>query len=258
MSWASRRQFFYIMIVVLTIALILFGVFYKVIFQAPTCYDKKQNGGEQGVDCGGMCALYCAEQVSSPVVLWSRAFHVIGNNYNLLAYVENQNKRGSVQKADYEFRVYDTNNQLIGTRTGSTFIPPNQRFPIFESRFDVGDSTPRSVTFSFKGNLVWVVKDPVLATLPLRIDRIILGEDTEAPNLSARISNESIYDLPEFDVITILYDSTHNAIAVSKTHKDGLASNTSTTLLFTWPNPFSDTPVKNDVITMINPFSVPF
>jgi hypothetical protein len=258
MSWALRRQIFYIMIVVLTLALILFGMFYKVIFKPASCFDKKQNGGEFGIDCGGACALYCANQVSEPVVLWSRAFPVIGSNYNLLAYVENQNKRGAVRMADYEFKIYDTNNQLIGTRSGTTFIPPNQRFPIFESRFDAGASVPRSVTFSFKGNLVWVVKDPVLATLPLRVDRIILGEDTESPNLSARISNESIYDLPEFDVITILYDSMHNAIAVSKTHKDGLPSNASSTLLFTWPNPFSDTPVKNDVITMINPFSVSF
>jgi hypothetical protein len=176
----------------------------------------------------------------------------------LLAYVENQNKRGAVRMADYEFKVYDMNNQLIGSRTGTTFIPPNQRFAIFESRFDVGKATPRFITFTFTGNLVWLAKDPVLTTLPLRVDRILLGDDTQAPSLSARISNESIYDLPEFDVITILYDSLHNAIAVSKTHKDGLASNTSATLLFTWPTAFSDTPVVKDVLPMINPFSVPF
>lgn len=258
MSWASRRQFFYIMIVVLTIALVLFVMFYKVIFKAPTCYDKKQNGGEVGMDCGGPCSLYCSNQVSNPVVLWSRAFPVVGTNYNLLAYVENQNKRGAVAKADYEFKIYDTKNQLIGTRTGTTFIPPNQRFPIFESRFDAGQSTIRSVTFSFTNQLYWVVKDPVLSTLPLRVDRILLGEDTESPSLSARISNDSIYELPAFDVIAILYDSTHNAIAVSKTHKEGLDSNKSDILLFTWPGAFSDTPVKNDVITMINPFSVSF
>ena len=258
MSWASRRQFSYIMIVVLAIALVLFAMFYKVIFKAPTCFDKKQNGGELGVDCGGACSLYCTEQVSSPVVLWSRSFPVVGSNYNLLAYVENQNKRGAVVKADYEFKVYDTNNQLIGRRTGTTFIPPNQRFAVFESRFDAGSSSPRSVTFSFIGDLVWVVKDPVLATLPLRVDRILLGDDSRAPSLTARISNESIYDLPPFDVITILYDSLHNAIAVSKTHKDGLSSNTSATLIFTWPTAFSDTPVVKDVLPMINPFSVSF
>lgn len=258
MSWASRRQFIYLMIVFFTIGLILFVMFYNVIFQAPSCVDKKQNGGEFGVDCGGPCAMYCKNQVSDPVVLWSRAFPVVGSSYNLLAYVENQNKRGAVAQADYEFRVYDTNNQLIGIRKGTTFIPPNQRFAIFESRFDAGATTPRSVTFSFTGNLVWIVKDPVLTTLPLRVDRVLLGEDTQAPSLTARISNESIYDLPEFDVITILYDSNRNAIAVSKTHKDGLASNTSDVLLFTWPNAFSDTPVVKDVIPMINPFTVSF
>lgn len=259
MSWALRRQLFYILIVLAFVALVLFGMFYKVIFKAPTCFDTKQNGGEVGVDCGGACSLYCKEQVSSPVVLWSRAFPVVGSNYNLLAYVENQNKRGAVAKAEYEFKVYDTNNQLIGSRTGTTFIPPNQRFPIFESRFDVGSAIPRYVTFSFTNELIWQVKDPVLSTLPLRVDRVVLGEDTQAPNLTARISNESIYDLPEFDIVAILYDSMHNAIAVSKTHKDGLKSNTSAPLLFTWPNPFSDTPVAPlTVLPMINPFSISF
>lgn len=259
MSWALRRQLFYILIVLAFVALVLFGMFYKVIFKAPTCFDTKQNGEEVGVDCGGACSLYCKEQVSSPVVLWSRAFPVVGSNYNLLAYVENQNKRGAVAKAEYEFKVYDTNNQLIGRRTGTTFIPPNQRFPIFESRFDVGSAIPRYVTFSFTNELIWQVKDPVLSTLPLRVDRVVLGEDTQAPSLTARISNESIYDLPEFDIVAILYDSMHNAIAVSKTHKDGLKSNTSAPLLFTWPNPFSDTPVAPlTVLPMINPFSVSF
>lgn len=258
MSWAGRRQFTYFSIFALFVGGILFLILYPVFHKAPTCMDGKQNGTEKGVDCGGSCQLYCPFEVSKPIVLWSRAFHVAGTSYNLLAYIENQNKSGAVYQAPYEFRIYDTNNKLIGRREGTTFIPPNQRYAIFESRFDAGTATPRSTTFSFVGDLVWVKKEPVLTTLPLKVDRILIGDDTTSPSLSARLVNESVYNLPEFDVITILYDEMKNAIAVSKTHTSGIESNTSIQITFTWPLPFSATPITKDVLPQINPFTIAF
>jgi len=103
-----------------------------------------------------------------------------------------------------------------------------------------------------------VKKAPQIQTLPIRVDRILMGEDPLAPTLSARIVNDSIYSLPEFDVITILYNASHNAISVSKTHKDGIPSNSTTPVFFTWPTAFSETPVVKDVLVQINPFVFSF
>ncbi len=216
--------------------------------------DQKKNGDEVGVDCGGSCQLFCKEQTAPPYILWSRAFHVTSSNYNLLAYVENQNQNGAVYKADYEFRVYDVDGNFIGRRGGQTFIPPNQRFAIFEPRFDAGTAIPKNVTFSFTSELYWVKKDPFTQRLPIRVEKVVLSGDSSSPVLNARIINESIYDLPEFDVITILYDANANAIAVSKTHLDSLKSNQASPLYFTWPLPFSETPIVKDVLPQINPF----
>jgi len=129
MSWASRRQFKYFSGVVLFMALIIFLILIPVIFRKPTCSDNRQNGAEMGVDCGGSCSLMCDEEILAPVVLWSRAFHVVGNNYNLVAYAENRNKDSGVIKANYEFRIYDANNKLLGRREGSTFIPQTSNLP---------------------------------------------------------------------------------------------------------------------------------
>lgn len=258
MSWAGRRQFTYFTGTMLVVAGLLFLILYPKLYKAPACDDGKKNGQETGVDCGGGCALYCKNEVSNPLILWSRAFPVTGSVYNLLAYVENQNKTASVPDVNYEFRVYDNNGKLIGRREGHTFIPPNQRFAVFEARFDAGTSVPKNTTFEFTGNMNWFKKDPVIQRLPIKIDRITLGENTEAPTLTARINNESIYDLPEFDVIAILYDESKNAIAVSKTHKDKLDSGTTLPILFTWPNAFSGIPVVKEIIHQINPFVVKF
>jgi hypothetical protein len=220
--------------------------------------DGKQNGTETGIDCGGSCSLVCKIDVSDPVVLWSRAFPVVGSNYNLVAFVENRNKNSGVYNASYEFRIYDNNNKLLGRREGNTFIPPNQQFAVFESRFDSGQNQIKSVSFEFLLPLTWVKKAPTLQTLPIRVSSIIFDDNKDTPSLSAIINNDSIYDLPEFDVIAILYDIEHNAINASKTHKDKLLNNNSLPVVFTWPEILSTNPITKDILIQINPFSVSF
>jgi len=258
MSWASKRQFKYLSFFILAVAIIVFLFIYPLIFKKPTCSDGKQNGTETGVDCGGSCSLVCTPDIVEPVILWSRAFPVTGSNYNLVAFVENRNKNSGVVEAPYEFRVYDTNNKLLGRKQGTTFIPPNQQFAIFEPRFNSGESQIKSVSFEFTAPLVWVKKDPTLQTLPFTVSNIIFDDNKDTPGLSAVVKNESIYDLPQFDVIAILYDEEHNAINASKTHKDKLLSGNNTPVMFTWLEELSSTPITKDVLIQINPFSVDF
>lgn len=258
MSWASRRQFKYFSIVMLFVAFVIFLFLIPIIFKKPTCTDGKQNGAELGVDCGGSCALMCENEVSDPVILWSRAFPVTGSTYNLVAYIENRNKNSAIFTTPYEFRVYDTNNKLLGRREGKTFVPPNQQFAIFESRFDAGQSQIKSVSFEFISPFVWIKKEPTLQALPISVSNIILDNNKDTPILSAVVHNDSIYDLPEFDVIAILYDSDNNAINASKTHKDKLLSGRSLPVMFTWPEALTALPITKDVMVLINPFSVSF
>jgi hypothetical protein len=258
MSWASNKQFKYFSIFAIIIGCIIFAIIYPTISKEPTCDDQKKNGEESGVDCGGTCSIMCKEDVIEPVVLWSRAFPVVDNNYNLVAYISNRNKTAGVVNASYEFRIYDTNNKLIGRREGSTFIPPNQEFAVFESRFNKGESQIKNITFQFKQDLIWKKKFPTLQLLPIGVKNIIFDNNKDTPSLSAIIYNESIYDIPEFDVISILYDLDKNAINASKTHKSKLNSNSKMQVVFTWPEVLSSIPVTQDVLISINPFSVSF
>jgi hypothetical protein len=238
--------------------LIVFWIVYPMIFKKATCFDGKLNGSELEIDCGGTCSRFCDSQVSIPITVWSRAFPVTGSIYNLAAYVENQNTNAGVVKANYEFRIYDTNNKLLGRREGSTYIPPNQQFVVFEPRFDVGESQIRSVSFEFLPPFVWQKKEPTANILPVKVSNIVLNNDFNQPNLTAQIKNESIYDLPPFDVVAILYDIDNNAINVSKTGKEGLVSNGNLFVSFTWPEALPSVPVKRDVLVQINPFTVSF
>ncbi len=258
MSWAGRRQFVYSFGFLIFVLGVLAMLFYPLIYKKPTCSDGKINGTESGVDCGGSCRLYCSAQVSAPVVLWSRIFPISGSKYNLIAYVENQNIDAAVPDINYEFRVYDTEGKLIGRREGHTFIPPNQRFGIFEAHFDVGKSTPKNTVFQFTSQPIWVKQPAITQALPIRVDRITYSEDNDTPLLQARIRNDSIFDAPSFDIIAILYNDSNNAIGVSKTRLDGLSKNQNLPITFTWPKSFAEEPVVKDIIPQINPFLVKF
>ncbi len=258
MNWAAKRRLQYLGGLFGVFLVILFIFLYPIIFKKPTCNDGKKNGSESGVDCGGLCFLICTKDAADPFILWSRAFKVVGNNYNFVAYVENQNKDAAIEKVQYEFRAYDENNRLLGRRQGETYIPPSKRFPIFEPRFDAGLSQVKSVTFEFTSPLVWVKKINTIDSLPIYVDSIKIGEDKKNPSLSARIKNESINDLPLFDVVAIVYDKDGNAINVSKTYRNGLKSGESSPVFFTWPEPFIGEPVTEDVVLLVNPFNVSF
>ena len=246
------------MIVFAVFALVVFGILYPILFKKPTCSDGKQNGTETGIDCGGVCSAICKSDAVKPITVWSRAFPVTGNFYNLAAYIQNPNQEAAVRKANYEFRIYDTDNKLIGRRQGTTYIPPNGQFTVFESRFDAGKSKIRSVTFDFTGVLDWQKKKPILNTLPIKADSIVLDTNSNIPTLTARVRNDSVYDIPQFSIVAIVYDINNNAINVSKTIKSGIKSNSTTQVYFTWPESFIGTPIKSDVLVQINPFSVSF
>jgi len=258
MTWATKRKLQYLSAMFLFFLIVLFIIIYPIIFKKPTCTDNKMNGSETGIDCGGSCSLMCKEKTSDPVILWSRAFPVVGNTYNLVAFIENQNKNSAIYNINYEFKIFDTKNHLIGRRNGSTYIPPNKQFAIFEASYNAGEAEIKSVTFEFTDPFVWTKREPTINSLPLYVDNIVLGEDKNNPSLSARIKNDSIYEIPSFEVVAILYDENHNAINVSKTVKDGLTSNNSLPVFFTWPEKLTSEPVTKDILIELNPFNVSF
>ncbi|OGI95793.1 hypothetical protein A2917_00575 [Candidatus Nomurabacteria bacterium RIFCSPLOWO2_01_FULL_42_17] len=257
MAWALKRQFFYIIVLVLFLSVFGFLIFYPKLNKAPSCTDNKQNGAETGVDCGGLCARACLSQVDPISILWSRAFRVVPGRYNAVAYLENHNRNTAVNRINYKFRFADKNNVYIGKREGSTFIPPSGKFAIFEPGIDIGNSIPVYTTFEFTQVPQWVtVSQEKINQLKVLVSNIVLvGEDT-SPVLSATIKNNSFFTIEEVDVVAILYDANHNAVSASRTYLDELKPEEVQNITFTWPEPFSNKVIAKEIIPMYNIFSV--
>ena len=257
MDWALRRQLFYIILLLSFFGLLAFLAIYPSLNQPPTCNDNKKNGTETGIDCGGSCPSACIDQVSPVSVLWARAFQVIPGRYNAVAYIVNHNKNTAVQKISYRFRFADANNVYIGKREGTTLVPPSGNFAVFEPGIDIGNSVPVYTTFEFTDTPQWLqVPLEKINQLKVFISNIQLTNETVSPKLSANIKNNSLYIIPNLNIVAILYDASGNALSASNTYLNELDPLQSSDINFTWPQPFSKPVVQKELIPIYDVFSV--
>jgi hypothetical protein len=257
MTWALKRQVFYLVVFILLLSVFGFSIIYPKLNKAPTCTDNKQNGDEVGVDCGGSCERWCSTQVVDPSVLWARAFEVIPGRYNAVAYIVNHNKNAAVKKISYRFRFADANNVYIGKREGTTFIPPAGNFAIFEPGIDIGNSIPVYTTFEFTETPEWFqVSQDKINQLKIPVSNIQLSSEDTSPLLSATIKNNSIFTIPNISIVAILYDAGGNAISASSTYLNEFSALQNVDINFTWPEPFSGTVVAKEIIPIYDIFSV--
>jgi hypothetical protein len=257
MTWAMKRQILYVLFLVIVFSIFAFLISYPYLNKPPTCSDQKQNGTETGVDCGGGCARACLFEVDKISVLWSHAFKVVPGRYNAVAYLENHNSDKVVQKIKYRFRFADQNNIYIGKREGETVVPAGTRFAVFETAIDVGNSIPVYTTFEFTETPEWVtVPKEKIDQLKIVVSDIKLENADTSPSLSATIKNNSLFIIPELDVVAILYDAKGNAISASRTYLEKLGGGEGADIHFTWPEPLPGVVITKEIIPIFNIFSV--
>lgn len=252
LSWARARQLNYM---VTTLAfLVVVGVIIFFIYKPnPTCFDGKQNQDEEGIDCGGSCALACQGLVRPLKVDWVRPLKVADGWYDLAAQVENPNQKLGNQKIPYLFSAYDADNFLIATRTGSTFVNAGEKFVIFESRVLTNGRKIKTAFLEFPTETPWENISPVPKDISL--ERRDFSNEPK-PTLRLSVSNNSLKKIKDISVITVLSDINGNAFAASETRVDSLAPNSSTDLYFTWPEPFPSEPSYVESYWRLNSFGL--
>ncbi|MGB9608938.1 MAG: hypothetical protein ACPL3E_01025 [Minisyncoccia bacterium] len=115
------KQFFYGAIFVLIIFSLIYFL-YKAFFSRPTCFDHKQNQGEEGVDCGGPCPKICLPLNFRDIETNFVKFLKVNNKIILLAQIQNPNSEVGVSNFDYQFNVLDQNKNIVKTINNSSFI----------------------------------------------------------------------------------------------------------------------------------------
>ncbi len=219
--------------------LCIFSLVYVGFFHSPAnCYDGRQNADERGVDCGGGCALICAFDVKQPTVQWSRSFRVTEGQYNAVGYIENNNLEAASSEVPYTMSLYDAEG-LITERTGTTILPSDSVYPVFEARIDTLGRTPTQ-TFLKLGEITqWVKAQSGRDQFTVQ-SRQLLNADAR-PRLEATIYNEALTEAKKVEVVATIFDARGNALTSSRTFIDNFAPRSLEEAVFTWPEPIAKT-----------------
>ena len=254
--WSNKRKK-RLLFIIITIALVVFGIIaYSILDRPATCFDGVQNASETGVDCGGSCELVCRGEVRDIVVWWERPFKVADGVYNTVAYIENQNLDSGLEELRYEFRLYNYDNVLVSEPvTGTTFIEPNKRSAIFESGITTGNQEAYTAFFKVSSAQDWKRTDQSFAYNLFQISEPQLTNQDVAPKIQVNIRNSSFQSFNDIPVIAIIYNQDDNAIASSQTYIDRIGQDQDAIAYFSWPEPFKDPVSRIEIIPRVNPFA---
>lgn len=237
-AWAFRRQLLYGSFFLAVILLIIAFIYLRYFYNAPTCFDNQQNGDEIGVDCGGSCTRICAFTVTEPTLRWARSFKVTDGQYNAVAYVENINRVAATPELTYTFGLFDESG-LIAERTGTTILPPNSVYPIFEGRIATGGRVPTRTFLEITPPSLWLPAEAGREQFTV-LDRELTGAD-ERPRLRATVRNNSLEEAQEVEMVATIFDAEGTALTASRTFVDNFAPRSDTDIVFTWPEPIATT-----------------
>jgi len=255
-KWADNRKRNILIVVGIIIFVVVVAIGVFATDKKPTCTDSIQNGTESGVDCGGACSKVCKDEVRDIVVWWERPFRVAHGVYNTVAYIENQNLESGIQEVKYEFRLYDKDNIIVSEpRIGTTFIEANKRSAIFESGITTGDHEAYTAFFKISSVQNWERTNLAFSYTLFKVGEPILSNQEISPKISAPIENTSFYTFTDLPVVVIVYNSEGNAIASSQTYIDTLERNSTANIYFSWPEPFTDSVSRIEIIPRVDPFT---
>lgn len=253
-TWALWRRMQYFGIFAVIILIIGGSLYLSFFYSAPSCTDGWQNGDEAGVDCGGVCARICPFQVTQPQVQWARSFEITDGQYNAVAYVENRNQDAATPELSYTFSLYD-NQGLITERSGTTILPPDSVYPVFEGRIITNGRTPTRTFLEIEEPENWVAAPDAGPDQFTLVERTLTGADSE-PRLDAVLRNNSLEEVAEVEVIATIFDKERNALTSSRTIVENFAPRSETDLVFTWPQAIAGTvrscEIPTDVLMAID------
>lgn len=252
--WAVKRRVAYGAGAGIFLLLVFVLGYFAFLYESPTCFDGNMNGAERGVDCGGGCALVCASDVTAPTVLWAQSFEIVPGMYNAVGYIENRNLVEGTKMLRYIFRLIDGAGLTIAEKQGTTFLPPDSVYPVFEGRIETDGKVPARTFLSLEPVLSWEEFTSTRDQFTVG-SRQLSGVDAQ-PRLDANITNNAIKDARDVEIVATIFDTQGNALTSSRTVVPFFEGRSEKAVVFTWPQPIAKTlrscEVPTDIVLAVD------
>jgi len=226
--------------IIVFIYLMIFGIVGLVIYQIakpnPTCWDGKQNQGEEGIDCGGPCQL-CEREIKADdmVVLEKYFVHGKGNYYDVMSKVDNPNNRFGAAKFSYKFSLVDNAGNKLSTRMGESFILPGETKYVIELNMDSPEE-PYTVNFEIT-DVEWEeflgYEEPKLSIYNKNFHK-----DGQKSEVFGLLKNESYFDFNSIEIDIVLRDGDGKPLALGTNEMRTISSQQERDFRIFWPYTF--------------------
>ncbi len=234
LNWALKRKIITVSIVVGFFLVLGVGTYFFT-KPDPTCFDAKKNQNENGVDCGGVCALQCKDDIAPLQTLWTKSFPIRPFVYDIAALVENTNTHAGVQEFSYTVELFDASGRNILKETKTTFANAGDHFLLFAGGLATNGVPAADARLTIHPDYSFV-RASVPSEKKVRVVEYTLLSPDEKPRLVAVISNETTQTFTRLPVTVSISDKT-GPVAVSQTIIERLDPRSTYTAVFTWPMP---------------------
>lgn len=251
MSWAARRQFIILFGIGATAVAFFAVVSIAVFYEAPSCSDGKRNQAEDGIDCGGPCAYFCAKQKQPPTVLFAKAIQNGTGRIDVIARIENKNHDAAAKNVQYDITLYGTGQALIQKVTGKTDLPPGSSVPIFAPNIQSGKQTAVNAFLDIEeSSLQWFAVSSDSRIMPT-VSNIKHVSTSSTPRIDAILTNPGVSNMVNVKIIILVRNDQGNVIAASSTIVPIIYAQEEATATFTWNDAFPSTPTSIEVVPII-------
>jgi len=228
--------------VYLILGVLFYTFFYFAFIKAPeTCFDKKQNQNETGIDCGGVCAAMCKENiVGEDLRFTEKAFVPAGNGkYDVIGKVYNPNDVEGASSFTYTVTLKDGDENVLTTRSGKSYILPQENKYILE--LNLATAVPPATAAFTVDNVEWARFSGYQEKPAVNIYQKSYSEISSGAGfgeVKGLLMNESPYDFRSIIVKVILRDSVGSPLAFNSTEIRTVLSSEERDFRLVWPSAF--------------------
>lgn len=248
-----KKQLIVGLISFLILGIFIFGI-YLIVRPSPSCFDKIQNQGEEGIDCGGPCIPCEQIRLEKIKILAIKFIETEPQIYDVVAKIKNPNFNYGTPDLIYKFNFYNANDKLILSISDKSFILPNQVKYLVKSRIKINE-IPVRVTLSFEPITWKKITNPIYLNFPI-IDKVysLNSGDIGFSQLTGKIINKTNFSFQKVEIKGVLLDKSGNILAINKTEINEFLSNETREFKFFWSKPFNGEVAESDIIADTNIF----
>lgn len=225
MEYRTAKQLVYGAIYLAIFLWIAFWFYFLLVRPAPSCFDKKQNQNEEGIDCGGVCAQFCLPENLGPVSVVDEVsvFYPTPQKATILTRIKNPNaSHGAL--VSYLVTLYDSQNQPFMSVPQEAVLYPSQVRYVIVPSVDLAEisSSIARVELYFQ-KVDWrpaeFFSQPQVAVRDQEVFR-----EGNFVQIKGNITNDDLVDVPEATAVAVFFNQFRIPIGAAKTDLSQLVS----------------------------------